>query len=97
MVSFDGERHPSLSENHFARVDEPNSIGKDGSWSFDESSGKYTITVHDDSAVYSAVAPGDGYNCMLIKGDAQAADLARSWFYSHADFEDQGDPALPDR
>ena len=43
------------------------------------------------------VAPGDGDNCMLIKGDLATADLPRSWFYSRADLDDQSDYETPER
>ncbi len=61
-VSFDGKRRLWLSENHFARIEEPDRASADGSWSFDESTTKYTVTVHDESVTYSVVAPGDGDN-----------------------------------
>src|SRR5579859_2589621 len=89
--SFDGKKHLSLSENHFARIEGPDQASVDGSWSFDESSSKYTITVNSDPVTYAVVTPGDGANCMLIKGDPGTADLPQSWFYSRADLEDQTD------
>jgi len=95
MVSFDGKRRLWLSENHFARIEEPDRASADGSWSFDESTTEYTVTVHDESVKYSVVAPGDGDNCMLIKGDLATADLSRSWFYSRADLDDQSDYEPP--
>jgi hypothetical protein len=95
MVSYDGKRRLRLSENHFARIEEPDQASADGSWSFDESTTKYTITVHDESVTYSVVAPGDGDNCMLIKGDLATADLSRSWFYSRANLDDQSDHEPP--
>jgi hypothetical protein len=91
MVSFDGKRHLWLSENHFARIDEPNRGSAGGSWSFNENAANYTITVDDQPVSYSVVAPGDGESCMLIKGDLATADLPRSWFYSRADVDDQSD------
>jgi hypothetical protein len=97
LVSFDGKRRLRLSENHFARIVEPDQASADGSWSFDEGTTKYTVTVHDESVPYSVVTPGDGDNCMLIKGDLAAADLSRSWFYSHADLDDQSDYEPPER
>jgi hypothetical protein len=97
MVSFDGKRRLWLSENHFARIEEPDQASADGSWSFDESSSKYTIAVHDESVTYSVVTPGDGNNCILIKGDLATADLPRSWFYSSADLDDQTDYEPPGR
>ena len=60
-------------------MDQPNSPSTDGAWSFDQSTRKYTIKLNDEALLYSAVAPGDYYNCMLIKGDPQTADLSRSW------------------
>jgi hypothetical protein len=96
-VSFDGKRRLWLSENHFARIEEPDQASADGSWSFDESTTKYIVTVHDESVTYSVVAPGDGDNCMLIKGDLATADLPRSWFYSRADLDDQSDYEPPER
>ncbi len=95
--SFDGKKHLSLSENHFARIEGPDQASVDGSWSFDESSSKYTITVRNDPSTYSVVTPGDGANCMLIKGDPGTADLPQSWFYSRADLEDQIDTGGPER
>jgi|ERR1700730_752205 len=97
MVSFDGKRRLWLSENHFARIEEPDQASADGSWSFDESTSKYAITVHNDSVIYSVIAPGDGDNCMLIKGDLATADLPRSWFYSRADLDDRSDYEPPER
>jgi hypothetical protein len=97
MASFDGKRHLSLSENHFARIEEPDQADSDGSWAFDESTGKYIVTVDGEAITYSAVAPGDGDNCMLIKGDLRTADLPRSWFYSRADLDDQTDRDSPER
>jgi hypothetical protein len=97
MVSFDGKRRLWLSENHFARIEEPNQARADGSWSFDESTTKYTVTVRDESVTYSVVAPGDGDNCMLIKGDLATADLPRRWFYSPADVDDQSNYEPPER
>jgi hypothetical protein len=97
MVSFDGKRRLWLSENHFARIEEPDQASASGSWSFDESTSKYAITIHNDSIIYSVVVPGDGDNCMLIKGDLATADLPRSWFYSRADLDDQSDYEPPER
>jgi hypothetical protein len=91
MVSFDGKRRLWLSENHFARIEEPDQASADGSWSFDESTSKYAITVRNESITYSVVAPGGGDNCMLIKGDLATADLPRSWFYSRGEVDDQSD------
>jgi len=95
MVSLDGKRRLWLSENHFVRIEEPDQANSDGSWSVDESTGKYIVTVHGQSVTYSVVAPGDGDNCMLIKGDLATADLPRSWFYSRAEFYDQPDYEPP--
>jgi hypothetical protein len=97
MVSFDGKRRLWLSENHFARIEEPDQASTSGSWSFDESTTKYTVTVADESVIYSVVAPGDRDDCMLIKGDLATADLPRSWFYSRADLGDQTDYEPPGR
>jgi hypothetical protein len=97
MVSLDGKRRLSLSENHFARIEEPDRTSTEGLWSFDQSTGKYTVTIHDESIIYSAVAPGDGDGCMLIRGDLATADLLRSWFYSRADLDDQSDDEPPER
>jgi hypothetical protein len=69
----------------------------DGSWSFDESARRYTITINDESVTYSVIAPGDGDNCMLVKGDLVTADLTRSWFYSRADLDSQNDRDPPER
>jgi len=95
MVSLDGKRRLWLSENHFVRIEEPDQANSDGSWSVDESTGKYIVTVHGQSVTYSVVAPGDGDNCMLIKGDLATADLSRSWFYSRANLDDQSDNEPP--
>ena len=62
MASFDGKRHLSLSENHFARMEESDQASTDGSWSYDEDTGKYTITVNGEPITYSVVDPGDGGN-----------------------------------
>jgi hypothetical protein len=97
MVSFDGKRRLWLSENHVARIEEPDQATADGSWSFDESTSRYAITVNNDSVTYSVVAPGDGDNCMLIKGDLATADLPRSWFYSRTDVDDQSNYEPPER
>jgi len=97
MVSFDGKRRLWLSENHIARIEEPDQATADGSWSFDKSTSSYAITVHNNSVTYSVVAPGDGDNCMLIKGDLATADLPRSWFYSHANVDDQSYYEPPER
>jgi hypothetical protein len=77
MVSFDGKRHLSLSENHFARIEERDQADAHGSWSFDERTGKYTIAVDGEPVIYSVVDPGDRDNCMLIKGDPATVDLPR--------------------
>jgi len=97
MVSFDGKRRLSLSENHFARIEEPDHASADGSWSFDGTTGKYIVTMRDEPVAYSVVAPGDRDNCMLIRGDLATADLHRSWFYSRADVDDQSDNEPPER
>jgi hypothetical protein len=97
MVSFDGKRHLWLSENHFARIEEPDRASLDGSWSFNEGVANYTITVHDQPITYSVVAPADGGSCMLIKGDLATADLPQSWFYSRDDVDAQSDHDLPER
>jgi hypothetical protein len=87
--SFDGKRHLSLDENHFARIEDPDQHVADGSWSFDKVSGRYTITMDGEPVTYLVVAPGDRFYCMLIRGDLVTADLPRSWFYSHVDLDDQ--------
>lgn len=97
MASFDGKRHLLLSENHFARIEGPDQASADGSWSFDESTGKYTIGVRGEPVTYSVVSPGDGDNCMLIKGDLGTADLPRSWFSSGTDLDDEADRDPPER
>jgi hypothetical protein len=97
MASFDGTSHLTLSENHLARIEERDHASAEGAWSFDESTGKYLIAVNGKSVSYSVVTSGDGNNCMLITGDIGTADLARSWFYSRADLDDQTDRDLPER
>ncbi len=97
MVSFDGKRRLWLSENHLARIEQPDQSSADGSWSFDESTTKYSVTVINESVTYLVVAPGDKDNCMLIKGDLTTADLPQSWFYSRADLDDQADHETPGR
>jgi hypothetical protein len=69
MVSFDGKRRLTLSENHFARIDESDRTSTEGGWSFDQNTSKYTITIRDESIIYSVVAPGGGDDCLLVKGD----------------------------
>jgi hypothetical protein len=53
-------------------------IAVDGTWSFDDATKLYTITLNGEIATYSIAEPSQGL-CMLVKGDLGAADLRASW------------------
>jgi hypothetical protein len=94
-TSFDGTKDLALDEDHRAsRFD--NAVVSDnknnpvrGSWSFDESSKRYSVTFGNDTTVYSVLSI-ERAGCILVKGDLESADLRRSWFSS----EDYGDTEI---
>jgi hypothetical protein len=91
LMSLDGIQQMTLSENHVVRFrDERGSkFSKTGLWSYDELSKRYSVTLLDQTSIYSIVAPRGTDTCMLIKGDLEAADRGGSWFSSSAnDYDD---------
>ena len=61
----------------------------DGTWSFDETSKRYAVSLKGETTVYSVIRPENSYTCLLIKGDLESANLRQSWFsFSAEDLED---------
>jgi hypothetical protein len=97
LTSLDGTQRMTLSENHVVslRDERGPKFSKSGLWLYDEPSKRYSVTLLDQTSIYSIVAPRGTDTCMLIKGDLEAADLRGSWFSSSAD--DYDDPREDDR
>jgi hypothetical protein len=86
MASLDGTKELEFSDDLRAVMYDKakrNERGKylkvDGTWSFDETTKLYTVTLNGESAAYSIAAPAGG-NCVLVKGDLGSANLRESWF-----------------
>jgi hypothetical protein len=86
MVSLDGTKELKFFDDWRAVMYDKakrNERGKylvvEGTWSFDENTKLYTVTLNGESAAYSMAEPGGG-DCMLVKGDFGAANLRESWF-----------------
>jgi hypothetical protein len=96
LISFDGSRYLTLSKNHFARLEGKKDARKteNGQWSFDQEAKSYSITVENQTTIYSAIIPGDELTCILIKGDRASVDLAASWFQDHGNDEDAPDAGI---
>jgi hypothetical protein len=104
MVSFDGTKTLTLYEDHRTSVyykdplKEPKEgergVTVEGTWSFDEISKRYSVTLNGLTTDYLMLSPEDVSTCMLIKGDLEAADLRGSWF-SKSD-EPESDEPEPD-
>ena len=104
MTSLDGTKELTLSDDHRAAFSD-NSRARNqkgegvnilGSWSFDESSKLYSVTLNDETTIYILLSPERSNGCLLIKGDIQAADLRASWFSSTSD-DDPDDYEYRDR
>jgi hypothetical protein len=86
VVSLDGTKELGFSADQRAimyDMAKRNERGKylkvEGTWSFDETTKLYTVTLNGESVVYSIAEPAGG-NCMLVNGDLSAANLRESWF-----------------
>ncbi len=101
MVSFDGTKTLTLSEDHRASVyykdplKEPKEgergVSVEGTWSFDEISKRYSVIFNGVTTDYLMLFPEDVNTCMLIKGDLETADLRGSWF-SKSDEPESDEP-----
>jgi hypothetical protein len=87
-TSFDGTKTLELSDDGKATLDESakSAHGKsdrtDGSWSFDGSSNRYSLTIDNKTTPYTLLSIEPAGTCMLVKGGLDAADLHQSWFSS---------------
>jgi hypothetical protein len=97
VASFDGTKKLGFSENGSAVLydNSAKSGSVDGNWTFDETAKLYTVTINGEIATYSVIEPGGGGICILVKGNANAADLRSSWFSSPID-DDHSDDREPD-
>jgi hypothetical protein len=86
-VSFDGTKELNFFDAHEVTLydkanRQPN--GKfskiDGTWAFDETTKRYTVSLNGQSSTYSLIDPDGISACMLVKGSLDAADLRGSWF-----------------
>ena len=90
MVSFDGTKTLTLYEDHRASFydndqlkapkEGEHGVTAEGTWSFDEISKRYSVTLNGLTTDYLMLFPEDVNTCMLIKGDLETADLRGSWF-----------------
>jgi hypothetical protein len=90
MVSFDGMKALTLHDDHRASFynkdplkapkEGEHDVTAEGTWSFDETSNRYSVTLNGLTTDYLMLSPEDVSTCMLIKGDLEAADLRGSWF-----------------
>jgi hypothetical protein len=104
-TSLDGTRRLSVSENSHAilyeahgpsdRGERSETISREGTWSFDETSKRYVVVLSGETTTYLLVSPGNGGMCMLIAGEMQSADLRQSWFSSPADENHEPDDQGP--
>ena len=94
-MSFDGTKGLSLSYNRqavlyaYSKVVGSKELTIEGTWTFDEATKRYAVTLDGAVTTYSVVAPEQTAVCMLVKGDLGAADLRASSF-SPVYFDDDG-------
>ncbi len=86
MASLDGTKELKFFDDRRAVMYDKakrNERGKylvvDGTWSYDELTKPYTVTLNGESATYSIAEPAGG-NCMLVNGTLGATNLRESWF-----------------
>jgi hypothetical protein len=93
LVSIDGSKRLSLSENHVVKVYDKTATKKteSGTWSHSEQSKQYSITLADQNWDYVLVAPNGSDTCMLAKGSVEAANLGASWFSIANEYDDSRD------
>ncbi len=93
LVSIDGSKRLSLSENHVLKVYDKTGTKKaeGGTWSYREQSKQYSITLADQNWNYVLVAPNGSDTCMLTKGSVEAANLGASWFSIANEHDDSRD------
>ena len=100
VQSFDGTKQLSFSANQFVRFSDYGSssdrtkgqkdVTIDGTWSFDETSKRYAVSLNGETTVYSVIRPENSDTCLLIKGDLESANLRESWFpFRDEDVEDE--------
>jgi hypothetical protein len=90
LVSIDGSKRLSLSENHVLKVYDKAGTKKaeSGTWSYREQSKQYSIVLADQSWNYVLVSPNGSDTCILASGNVEAADLRASWFSITAEYDD---------
>jgi hypothetical protein len=73
-----------------SRINQP-SVIVNGSWSFNQSTERYSIHLSDAETDYELVEIDDSDTCILVKGTLESANLKESWF-SVRDDEPPFDP-----
>jgi hypothetical protein len=92
--SLDGTAELILEEDGSAKLSfegEPRTSQK-GTWSFDNSSKRYSINLGSSAISYVVQSFDDGRYCLLIRGDLDSASLKETWFsfpeqYRKEDFD----------
>jgi hypothetical protein len=90
LVSMDGRKTLSLSEDHSVILHEEESAqGKDdkkgdrdvkGTWSYDQLYNEYSVSLVGTTTTYTIVNPEVANTCLFIKGTLESANLRESWF-----------------
>jgi hypothetical protein len=90
LVSIDGAKRLSLSEDHVLKVYDKTGTKKaeSGTWSYREQSKQYSIVLADQSWDYVLVSPNGSDTCILASGNVEAANLRASWFSINTEYDD---------
>ncbi len=73
--------------------EDPKSRVVEGTWTYNEGSKRYAVTLNGQTTTYTLVARGEPRTCILFKGDLHATDLSASWF----SFPSNAEPPDDDR
>jgi hypothetical protein len=90
LISMDGAKRLSLSENHVLKVYDKTGTTRTetGTWSYREESKQYSIVLSDQNWIYVLVSPNGSDTCMLASGNVEAANLRASWFSITTEYDD---------
>jgi hypothetical protein len=104
LVSLEGEKTLSLSEDHSVIFEDDevaennskeNQVTIKGTWSYDENSKEYTVTLGRMTTIYTVMQPKNSPACLFIKGKLEAADLRESWVSANSDDAPEEPPTTP--
>jgi hypothetical protein len=83
LVSIDGKKHLTLSDDGTATVEETSGSKLEkmtGTWELSDKGGRYVIKFGNEGISYERIAPPGADICILAAGSAYTSNLKQSWF-----------------